>query len=221
MVGVFIDWLREGHPAVRHDPEQFVSQVIQAVRGDLDWEVKFSGLELAGAFAAQCFHSFGFPECPYAAAASVSSASKPARLPELLLAFSRVRLLDFLFRSLGDCDRPVALKACEILMGVKQKIGIGHGLNKGRRLELQGDALLEEIWRTGVPGAAGLPGGDCSETVSQDPEHVLLVLEAIDLEELERALGRSSDHLEKSPWSLLQDILSAGGALEENNVDCY
>ncbi|XP_077172745.1 integrator complex assembly factor BRAT1 isoform X2 [Paroedura picta] len=221
VVGVFIDWLQEGHPAARHDPEQFVSRVIQAIKGDLDWKVKVSGLELAGAFAAQRFLHYGFSECPYAAAASVSSASEPARLPELLEAFSRVGLFDFLFGALGDCDRPVARKACEILADVKRKIGPGCSRNRGQRLELQGNALLGEAWRAVVPRAAGLAGGDGSEMVSQEPEHALLILEAVDLEELERALGQSSDHLEKSPWSLLQDILSAGGAPEENEADCY
>ncbi|XP_015274165.1 PREDICTED: BRCA1-associated ATM activator 1 [Gekko japonicus] len=219
VVGVFIDWLREGHPAARQDPEQFVSQVIQAVKGDLDWEVKVSGLELAGAFAAQCFHRFGFPECPYAA--DVSSAGEPARLPELLQVFSRVRLFDFLFGALGDCDRPVALKACEILTGVKGKIGTGCGLNEGQGLERQGNASLEEIWKMVAPCASGPLGGDRSRTIPQDPKRALLILEAVDLEELEGALGRSSDHLEKSPWSLLQDILSAGGAPEDNEADCY
>ncbi|XP_060116450.1 BRCA1-associated ATM activator 1 [Heteronotia binoei] len=221
VVGVFIDWLREGHPAVRRDPEQFVSQAIRAVRGDLDWEVKVSGLELAGAFATQCFCRSGFPECPYATAADVSSASEPARLPELLQAFSRVGLFDFLFGALGDCDRPVARKACEILMGLKQKIGTGCGLDIWQRLELQSGALLEESWRTVAPWASTLSGGDHSETVSRDPKQALAILEAVDLEELERALGRSSDHVEKSPCSLLQDILSSGGALEENEADCY
>nr|XP_056722360.1 BRCA1-associated ATM activator 1 [Euleptes europaea] len=220
VVGVFIDWLREGHQAVRNDPEHFVSRVIQMVKGDLDWEVKVSGLELAGAFTAQSFGRFGFAQCPYAAA-SISSASQPPRLPELLQAFCRVKLFDFLFGALDDCDRLVALKACEILTAVKLKICAGCCLNEGQRLELQGNLSLAETWRMAAPCVSGLPGGDSSETVSRNPKDVLLILEAVDLDELQKALDQSSDHLEKSPQSLLQDILSAGGALEENEADCY
>ncbi|XP_054849626.1 BRCA1-associated ATM activator 1 [Eublepharis macularius] len=219
VVGIFIDWLREGRPAVRTDTELLVSKVIQAVMGDLDWEVKISGLDLAGAFAAQSFDCFGLAECPYAA--NVSSVSQLAGLPEVLQAFCRVNLFGFLFGALGDCDRPVALKACEILTEVKLKICAGCGLKKGQRLEPQDNEWLEETLRAVAPSASRLPVGDFSQMISQDPKHVLLILEAVDLEGLQKALGRSSDHLEKSPQSLLQDILSAGGTLEENEADCY
>ncbi|XP_048351528.1 BRCA1-associated ATM activator 1 [Sphaerodactylus townsendi] len=219
-VSVFIDWLQEGHQAVRNEAEQFVSKVIQIVRGDLDWEVKVSGLELAGVFSAQAFDHFGFAQRP-SAAASASSVSQPARLAELLQAFCQVKLFDFLFGALGDCDRPVALKACEILAGVKLQLCVGRSQHEGQRLERQGNTPLFETWRTAAACVLGLPGEDSSETVSGTPEDVLLILEAVDLEELQRALGHSSDHVEKSPQSLLQDIVSAGGAVEENEADCY
>lgn len=214
-----MDWLREGHADVLNDVEHFVSSVIQAVKGDLDWEVKVGTLELAEVFIAQTFAQFDLVECPYTA--ELPSVSQPSRLPELLQTFCRVQLFRFLFEALQDCDRPVALKACKILVAMKSKICKDDCPREGQRLALHGTVGAEEAPSRADGGAQPLPSGESAEMVFQDPEHVLLILESTDLAGWQRSLERSSDHLEKSPQSLLQDILSAGGSLEEHGADCY
>lgn len=50
---------------------------------------------------------------------------------------------------------------------------------------------------------------------------MLAILKSLDLEGLQGRLAKSSDHVEKSPQSLLQDMLATVGVLEENEADCY
>uniref|UniRef100_A0A6J0UD76 BRCA1-associated ATM activator 1 n=1 Tax=Pogona vitticeps TaxID=103695 RepID=A0A6J0UD76_9SAUR len=215
VIGVFTDWLKEGHPEVLAAPELFVSKAVQGVKGDLDWEVKVMALELVEVFVAQTFVRFGFLECPYV------GDSLPASLPELLQTFCRAKLFEFLFGALRDCDRPVALKACEVLLTMKSKICKGNCLEQGNRLGLDDTAQPAETLGGASPSAFICPDGDFAERFPQDPERLPLILQAMDLEGLQRALDISSDHLEQSPESLLQDILSAAGSAEENEADCY
>ncbi|XP_053131713.1 BRCA1-associated ATM activator 1 isoform X1 [Hemicordylus capensis] len=215
-MGVFIDWLREGHPDVMAGPEAFVSRVLQAVSGDLDWEVKVSSLELAEVLLAQTSARAGPEEHP--SAADTSPAGQPGRLPELLQLLCRGGLFGFLVAALGDCDRPVALRACGILRAVKAKVCRSSCLEEEQRSDPGGAARPEE---TPQGAASLLPLGDGAETGPRDPKEVLLLLAGTDLAELQRSLDRSSDHLEKSLQSLLQDILSAAGGAEENEADCY
>lgn len=214
VISVFTDWLREGHPAVLTDPERFFARAIQVVNGDLDWEVKVSGLELAEVFVTQTLgHDRGAAEC--LPAVDSPPASQPDRLPEALQTFCRVGLFELLFGALGDCDRPVALKACKVLVAVKAKVCKEGSPQEGQRSGLDGSCLLEETLER---VASSIPS---EGVVPQDPAHILLILESLDLEGLLRWLDRSSDCLENSPLSLLQDILSAGGVAEDHEADCY
>ncbi|XP_042293467.1 BRCA1-associated ATM activator 1 isoform X2 [Sceloporus undulatus] len=220
VVGVFVEWLQEGHPDVLAAPELFVSKAIQAVSGDLDWEVKVAGLELAKVFAAQTFARFGLVECPYTAYC-LPSKNMPPCLPELLQTFCRVKLFEFLFGALQDCDRPVCLKACQVLLAVKSKICKDSCLELGKRSELGDGAQQEEMPGGTSPSALIHTIGDSAEKFLQHPECLPTVLRSMDLEGLQRSLDLSSDHLERSPHSLLQDILSASGNVDENEADCY
>ncbi|XP_063170763.1 BRCA1-associated ATM activator 1 [Candoia aspera] len=219
VISVFVDWLKEGHPEVSAAPEEFVSQVLQAVDGDLDWEVKIGALELVGIFVAQTFAQSGLREG--SASAGPFCARPPVPLPDLLQTFRQMKMFAFLFRALQDCDRPVALKACEVLLALKSN------LCKDKRPEQQKSSPMREAaWLKEVPAGApssllSLPVGEAAEGASQDPERLHLLLESMDLEGLQTALDVSSDHLQQSPQSLLQDILSAAGNTEENKVDCY
>ncbi|XP_019368517.1 PREDICTED: BRCA1-associated ATM activator 1 [Gavialis gangeticus] len=223
VIRVFTDWLREGHAEVLKDTEQFVSRAIQAVNGDLDWEVKVSGLELAQVFSAQTLSQLGLAGCPYSAV--LSSATRSTCLNESLQIFQRVKLFEFLFGALCDCDRPVAQKACEILLALKAQLcddsltdRLGPG---GLPAEAHSLAQLETTVRRWMSQAQTNPSGDGNGVRSHEPHSVLLVLGTVDLEGLRAALDKSSDHIEKSPQSLLQDILATVGTLEENEADCY
>ncbi|XP_070617382.1 BRCA1-associated ATM activator 1 [Erythrolamprus reginae] len=210
-ISVFVHWLKEGHPEALADPTRFVSRALRAADGDLDWEVKINALELARVFIAQAFGESGPAE---------SSASLPKTLTDLADAsrlFCQTELPGFLFRALRDCDRPVALKACEVLLVLKSALC-------KRRLESsplgdRGD--LKEVLTETPSSILSLPAGEAAEKDCWDPERLRLILESTDLEGVRRALDVSSDHLERNPQSLLQDILAAAGDGEENKVDCY
>lgn len=214
-VGVFIDWLKEGHPEASADPAEFVSRALQAVDGDLDWEVKINALELAGVFIAQTFGRLGLGES--SASAGSSLAKTPVHLADVLRLFCQMKMFGFLFRALQDCDRPVALKACEVLLALKSAL-CKHQLKSSPSGDSAG---LKEVPTETPSSLLSLPAGEAAEKDCQDPERLRLILESMDLEGLRRALDVSSDHLERNPRSLLQDILAPAGNAEENKVDCY
>ncbi|XP_074867012.1 integrator complex assembly factor BRAT1 isoform X2 [Carettochelys insculpta] len=223
VISVFIDWLRDGHPEVLKDSEQFVSSVLQAVNCDLDWEVKAGGLELAEVFCAQTLGWLSLAGCPYASV--LSAATRSAHLSKSLQTFYRVKLFEFLFGALCDCDRPVAQKACNILIALRAELCDENSMKEGPRTDLSreshGIAWLEKTLRRWISCAEPCPRRGADKAGPRDPNNLLMILGTIDLEGLHRSLNRSSDHIEKSPQSLLQDILATVGTFEENEADCY
>lgn len=207
---VFTQWLRGGHEDVAEDTERFVARVLQVASQDLDWEVRAQGLELALVFLAQTLGQPGSC-CPYAVAAPETI--PPSRLAQALRAFCRMQLFEFAFRALFDCDRPVARKSCELLLFLRDKAAPYDGSQEARSSPdvASVEAALQR-WRAGEQGQ---PLGPL------EPEAVLAVLRSMDLEGLQGALAESSDHVEKSPQSLLQDMLATVGILGDNEADCY
>ncbi|XP_073890376.1 integrator complex assembly factor BRAT1 isoform X6 [Macaca fascicularis] len=207
---VFTEWLRDGHADAAQDTEQFVATVLQAASRDLDWEVRAQGLELALVFLGQ---TLGPPRthCPYAVALPEVAPARP--LTEALRAFCHVGLFDFAFCALFDCDRPVAQKSCDLLLFLRDKIASYSSLREagGGPNTTSVEAALPRC-RTGEHAQ---PPGD------QEPEAVLAMLRSLDLEGLRSTLAESSDHVEKSPQSLLQDMLATGGFLQGDEADCY
>ncbi|XP_069920923.1 BRCA1-associated ATM activator 1 isoform X3 [Oryctolagus cuniculus] len=206
---VLTEWLRAGHADVAQDTEQFVATVLQVVSRDLDWEVRAQGLELARVFLVQTLGQPG-AGCPYAVGLPV--ASSPSALPAALHALGRVRLLDFALCALLDCDRPVAQKACDLLLSLRAELARRGGLQEagGSPDPAAVEAALRG-WRTGEQGQ---PLGELA------PAAMLAVLDAMDLEGFRGRLAESSDRVERSPQSLLQDMLAAAG-VRENQADCY
>lgn len=206
---VLTEWLRAGHADVAQDTEQFVATVLQVVSRDLDWEVRAQGLELARVFLVQTLGQPG-AGCPYAVGLPV--ASSPSELPAALYALGRVRLLDFALCALLDCDRPVAQKACDLLLSLRAELARRGGLREagGSPDPAAVEAALRG-WRTGEQGQ---PLGELA------PAAMLAVLDAVDLEGFRGRLAESSDRVERSPQSLLQDMLAAAG-VRENQADCY
>ncbi|XP_064449452.1 BRCA1-associated ATM activator 1 isoform X4 [Mirounga angustirostris] len=207
---VFTQWLRDSHADVAGDTEQFVAGVLQVASQDLDWEVRAQGLELALVFLEQ---TLGQPRshCPHAVTPPVEAPVGP--LAQALQPLCRVRLFDFAFRALFDCDRPVAQKSCDLLLFLRAKTASSSGLQESQ--SSPNVASVEAALQRWQAGDQAQPLGDL------EPEVVLAVLRSLDLEGLRGALAESSDHVEKSPQSLLQDMLATVGVLGENEADCY
>ncbi|XP_024840741.1 BRCA1-associated ATM activator 1 isoform X6 [Bos taurus] len=199
---VFTEWLRDGYADVAEDPERFVARVLQAASGDLDWEVRVQGLELALAFLEQLLGPCG-----------PSAVAPPGALAQALQALCRVQLFEFAFRSLFDCDRPVAQKSCDLLLFLRAKaIPSSNSQEAGDGPDV---TSVEAALRRWQAGEQGQPLGELA------PEAVLAVLRSMDLEALQDTLAESSDHVERSPQSLLQDMLATVGVLGDNEADCY
>ncbi|XP_019648547.2 BRCA1-associated ATM activator 1 isoform X2 [Ailuropoda melanoleuca] len=207
---VFTQWLRDSHADVVGDTEEFVAGVLQVASQDLDWEVRAQGLELALVFLEQTLGQPGSP-CPYAVTPPVVAPARP--LAQALQPLCRVRLFEFAFRALFDCDRPVAQKSCDLLLFLRAKTASSSSPQEAR---ISPDvASVEAALQRWQAGDQAQPLGDL------EPEVVLAVLRSMDLEGLRGALAESSDHVEKSPQSLLQDMLATVGILGENEADCY
>ncbi|XP_048186152.1 BRCA1-associated ATM activator 1 isoform X2 [Perognathus longimembris pacificus] len=208
VVQVFTEWLRDGHADVARDTEWFVATVLQVVSRDLDWEVRVQGLELAQVFLVQ---RLGRPCCPYTVDLPEAVSATP--VPEVLQTLCRLQLFDFAFRALLDCDRPVAQKACDLLLFLRDKTTVCSDPQEAGDIpgSASGQITLQR-WQDGEQGQ--LPG-------DLQPEAVLALLRSTDLEGLQARLSQSSDHVEKSPQSLLQDMLATVGVLGENEADCY
>ncbi|XP_029410990.1 BRCA1-associated ATM activator 1 isoform X3 [Nannospalax galili] len=207
---VFTQWLRDGHADVARDTEWFVTTVLQAVSRDLDWEVRVQGLELVQVFLTQTLGRFR-PRCPYAV--TLPEATSPTPHPEFLRTLCRLPLFEFVFRALFDCDRPVAQKACDLLLFLRDETAPSSGPQETR--DGPNSASVEVALQRWQEGEQGQPLGDL------EPEAMLALLRSLDLEGLQGKLAKSSDHIEKSPQSLLQDMLATVGMLEENEADCY
>ncbi|KAJ7403640.1 hypothetical protein WISP_150260 [Willisornis vidua] len=222
VISTFAKWLREGCTGQLEDAEQFVSRVIQTVEHDLDWEVRLGALELVEVFCSQAICQRGLSECPYAPAPSAVTGSTHQQ--ELLQVFCRAKLFGFLFRSLCDCDKPVGQRACDILIGLRGNFYPMSTLENPQEIEDspagRSIAWLQRTLRQGSL-AQNFPTDGGNGVDFQDPESMMVALGAIDLLELHDELNKSSDHVEESPQSLLQDILATMGTIEDNEVDCY
>ncbi|KAM6157165.1 integrator complex assembly factor BRAT1 [Erethizon dorsatum] len=207
---VFTEWVRDSHADVARDTEWFVATVLQVVSRDLDWEVRAQGLELVQVFLAQTLAQPN-PHCPYAV--TLPKVTPPSPLPEVLRTLCQLQIFDFAFRALFDCDRPVAQKACDLLLFLKDKTAPCSGLQEpGDSSDVTSVEATLQRWQAGEQSH---PLGNL------EPEEVLAALRSMDLEGLQGRLAESSDHVEKSPQSLLQDVLATVAVLEENVADCY
>lgn len=204
---------------------QSVPTVLFRGSADLDWEVKVHTLELAELLLDRAFsgrRSYGKNRTkpalnrPYGAAACTESAEADAAAA--LSSLVEWGVVSVSLGGLVDCDRPVALKACQLLVRLRETLrplcggpvdavpchlpdrGWGTEIGKILRAETQ-DVARRKASVDGDPGDKGDTGGTAS---------VRAVLASLGLDQKLDILSRSSDHVHNSPLSLLQDILTAG-----------
>ncbi|XP_018410969.1 PREDICTED: BRCA1-associated ATM activator 1 [Nanorana parkeri] len=210
VVKVFTDWLRTGHMTEVYDAELLVSRVLEVTLSDLDWEVKVNALDLAHDYLSQALEIKECQSCPYTA--DLPSSKRMLPIEDAMLKCEQVGLFQFLLSCLCDCDRPVALKACEILLSVKPSLCEG----KGAASELHRGDWLEGTLKH-LHSAAHAGKGN----TELDTKWVTDVLKRIDLDGMKCTLSKSSDYLQETPLSLLQDIRATLCAGEEQDADCY
>ncbi|KAL2086632.1 hypothetical protein ACEWY4_017691 [Coilia grayii] len=184
---------------------------------DFDWEVKVHTLELAETLMDQTLSG-----CP--------------TLAEALEKLHEHGTFCVLFKGLLDCDRPVAQKACQLLLKLREVMEVkGHEEEEGSttgvdtptfHLQSQqwGEDLLRKCKEGGVvvvgesdSSGEGRPEGDWPRGEVSLRE----VMSRLDLEGMREALTQSSDHAMASPRSLMEDILVAARQGDDNAVDCY
>ncbi|XP_048870309.1 BRCA1-associated ATM activator 1 isoform X2 [Brienomyrus brachyistius] len=211
VIKIFSIWLKHPNQDLCKSLEKHLSTVLQLGSNDLDWEVKIHTLELAQILIHQTLEGSGQFSCPYV---SVIPAPHVKRA-EMTAAFHNLhhhKLFDVLFSGLLDCDRPVARKACTILLNLKGVLTVNMDtLDNTVAFNLQGCRWGQEMLK------------QCFNAASDSAMHVNIVelLSTLDLEDMKQALDQRSDHLENSPRSLLQDILASSHTSEDNIVDCY
>ncbi|NXI45895.1 BRAT1 protein, partial [Galbula dea] len=222
VISIFTKWLKHGCTGQLEDTGQFVSRVIQTAERDSDWEVRRGGLQLVQDFCSETFRQLGCPECPDDPVSSAVTSSIHEN--ESLRIFCQAKLFSFLFRSLCDCDKALGQEACDTLLSLSTTFyPLGTPIELDGTVDLPAGHSVAWLQRTLRPGslAQNFPTDGVNGVDFEDPETMMLALGTIDLVELHDELNKSSDHVEKSPQSLLQDILATVGTVEENEADCY
>uniref|UniRef100_A0A672S1L2 Uncharacterized protein n=1 Tax=Sinocyclocheilus grahami TaxID=75366 RepID=A0A672S1L2_SINGR len=195
VVKAFTSWLKGSHLVTALDSS--LSSVLSLGGNDFDWEVKMHTLELAEVLMEKTLTC-----CPYMQ--NVDFAEK-TRLTQALSRLKDFGLFDLLFNSLFDCDRPVCEKACALLVRLRTLTAETADLDHSTLvLNVCGNRWGDEVQL------------HCIKDIS-----LPTILQILDLNDMQRMLMLSSDHVVNSPQSLMEDILSAAQQREENIVDCY
>uniref|UniRef100_A0A3B5L9B2 BRCA1-associated ATM activator 1 n=1 Tax=Xiphophorus couchianus TaxID=32473 RepID=A0A3B5L9B2_9TELE len=218
-VKYFIAWLSAcSSPSSCWLLMQSVPTVLSQGVNDLDWEVKLHTLELAELLLDQAFPDPS-PSHPYAVmsdqAHRLHIAGQQSDLLSSLKDLVDRGVVSALLCGVVDCDRPVALKACQLLLKLRGVVCPIQAMGKDTYVVSE---ACSEADKEGI----------CA---SVDPERVGVceVLRLLDLDEKLSILTQSSDHIYNSPLSLLQDILTAAAASsqpgrdprQELVMDCY
>nr|XP_046227796.1 BRCA1-associated ATM activator 1 isoform X2 [Scatophagus argus] len=244
---------------------QCVRTVLSQGSADLDWEVKVHTLELAELLLDEAFsghrgyrkssdahralpHPYGVvsdqTHTPHAHTGAHTEGAE-ADLAGALSDLVEQGVVSALLCGLVDCDRPVGLKACRLLIALRETVcPLSRGPPDADRVscELPGWGWGQEIRRIlGAKKGDGdrevdrVTGWDSSEeeAAGEADDCVIVsvceVLRSLALDERLDVLTQSSDHVHNSPLSLLQDMLTASAAHnhpdsqpgEEVIVDCY
>lgn len=267
VVRYFIAWLSSGssHMSSSSLLMRCLRSVLSHGSADLDWEVKVYTLELAELLIDKAFsshrsyrrssapyngvpHPYGVvPQQTYAVHTHSGGHGNDVE-PDLVVALGELLeqgVVSALLCGLVDCDRPVGLKACQLLITLRETLcppsqgtaaatgvscelpDLGWGLEVRRMLGMTRHDEAKEVDRAEQEG-------DCTELKEGEGVHigtveVCEILMSLGLDERLETLTQSSDHVHNSPLSLLQDILTGSSAHsrpdtqleEEVIVDCY
>ncbi|KAM8773566.1 integrator complex assembly factor BRAT1 [Acanthopagrus schlegelii] len=232
---------------------QCVPSVLSQGSADLDWEVKVHTLELVELLMDEAFSGHRrykktsdtrqAPSHPYGVVSNQAftlhthtgqhTDGVESDLSGVLNNLVELGVVSAMLSGLVDCDRPVGLRACRLLITLRETVaddavGVSCELpDRGWGLEIR--KIL------GVKKSAGarevdIAGKRCFNDDSEDcGVGVCEALRSLGLDERLDVLTQSSDHVHNSPLSLLQDILTASAAHtrpdtqagEEVIVDCY
>ncbi|XP_023190354.1 BRCA1-associated ATM activator 1 isoform X2 [Xiphophorus maculatus] len=243
-VKYFIAWLSAcSSPSSCWLLMQSVPTVLSQGVNDLDWEVKLHTLELAELLLDQAFPDPS-PSHPYAVmsdqAHRLHIAGQQSDLLSSLKDLVDRGVVSALLCGVVDCDRPVALKACQLLLKLRGVVCpvMGNAADTRVFCQLAEGSVMQQVRKIQAMGKDTYVVSEaCSEAdkegicASVDPERVGVceVLRLLDLDEKLSILTQSSDHIYNSPLSLLQDILTAAAASsqpgrdlhQELVMDCY
>ncbi|KAM8962010.1 integrator complex assembly factor BRAT1 [Pelodytes ibericus] len=212
---VFTDWLRLGHIQNFHEPEKLLFRILDLTRGDLDWEVKVNALDMAKVFVDQTFVRCEAAACPYTIGLPTNKGT--VLVTEAIQTFNKVGLFPFVLDALCDCDRMVALKACEILIFLKSKLGEESSMANSINPELYGIEWLECV----LKDLCLKDQHPASNGISASKNWVSDVLNIMDLDSVNSSLSKGSDYTNQTPQALLQDIKITLWGGEEHDADCY
>lgn len=245
----FITWFSSSpsHPSSASLLMRCVRRALLHGCADLDWEVKVHTLELAELLVDKALsghrdhrgsptprdgppHPYAVLSHPTCALHSHGDAHVNRMEPDLAAALGELveqGAVQALLCGLVDCDRPVALKACCLLITLRETLCPS---SQGSNIAVSCD-LPDSGWGREIRRILGDCGSKLGEVEGRRGGNVGLceVLVSLGLDERLETLSQSSDHVHNSPLSLLQDILTGSGAVgrpdaqleEEVIVDCY
>ncbi|XP_031417741.1 BRCA1-associated ATM activator 1 isoform X2 [Clupea harengus] len=205
VVKAFIAWLSGPRPPPSLD--QSLPGLLALGIDDLDWEVKVHTLALTETL--------------------MDKTLSRCSLAEALGKLQEYGAFSVFFKGLLDCDRPVAQKSCQLLLRLREVIKVkcesAGSPGDTPTFQLQSHQWGKDLLRKwkGVDvsdwSAEGKPEGHWPK------EEVSLreVVSQLDLEGMQQALMRSSDHVMASPQSLMEDILAVTQQGDDNAMDCY
>ncbi|XP_035515244.1 LOW QUALITY PROTEIN: BRCA1-associated ATM activator 1 [Morone saxatilis] len=264
VVQYFIAWFSSRHSQSSPSTSllaQSVRSVLSHGSADLDWEVKVYTLELAELLLDEAFsgqrgyrrgsdtrtavsHPYGVvSDQPYTLHTHSGSHTEGAAsdLARALSDLVEQRVISALLSGLVDCDRPVGLKACRLLITLRETVcplslgaldaaaatvakvscelpGWGWGMEIRKILGMKksdGTRGADIAVKRSLNGAEEVDREDCGVLEEGGDGAIVGVCEALTslgLDERLDVLTQSSDHIHNSPLSLLQDILTASAA---------
>ncbi|TSK17771.1 BRCA1-associated ATM activator 1 [Bagarius yarrelli] len=215
---VCITWLKSPHCCTAL--EQSISAVLLLGGKDFDWEVKVHTLELADALMDK---SLG--PCPCHFQKSLKNSESPC-IMHTLTKLKDLGVLDFLFKCILDCDRPVSQKACSLMLKLRTLTrGITTADCTVPTVDIckyhWNEEMLQRSCKHHDKVQAGQVDGADSHAGAPKMMDLCQVLEILDLENMQHDLSLSSDHVINSPQSLMEDILFMSRESEDNVADCY